>query len=499
MNGRRRLWAIGLALVLGTGALLRLADLERKPMHHDEGVNGFFLQKLARDGEYRYDPHNYHGPTLYYLAWLTTRATGLTTFGVRLSTALAGLGCLGLLLALGPRVPRGARLGAAALLAVSPGAVYFSRYFIHESLVLLFTLGVVAAWWRWQAEPRRMWLLLVAASAALLVATKETGVLHLGVLLIAWGLSWVLALAGPEGDPPAAPLPAWRDLGLAGLVFAAIHVTLYSSFFTNWDGVADSVRTYLTWHDTGTSAHVNPVYQHLSWLWEAEPVQVLAGGLGVLVAVASFGRRVETFTALWMLGLLALYSAVPYKTPWLGLNVILPACVLGGLTLDALARGLARLTGRGIWLLVPLTAMPLVYAGWQAFDLSFRQHSDETRPYVYAHTQPGFLEMVGRIDSLASASGRGFETPITVTSPEHWPLAWYLREYPGAGFYGEIPETISGAIVVGHGSQDATLARKLGSSYRRLGEYPLRPGVELVLYALWELDARAMVGSNPRS
>ena len=36
-------------------------------MHHDEGVNGFFLTNLVRNAEYKYDPSNYHGPTLYYL------------------------------------------------------------------------------------------------------------------------------------------------------------------------------------------------------------------------------------------------------------------------------------------------------------------------------------------------------------------------------------------------------------------------------------------------
>ena len=46
-------------------ALLHLA---LKPLHHDEGVNGFFLTNLFRDGVYKYDPANYHGPTLYYIA-----------------------------------------------------------------------------------------------------------------------------------------------------------------------------------------------------------------------------------------------------------------------------------------------------------------------------------------------------------------------------------------------------------------------------------------------
>ena len=49
------------------------------------------------------------------------------------------------LLALAPMFGRRSALLAAVLLAVSPGAVFYSRYFIHESLVVLFSAGVVVA------------------------------------------------------------------------------------------------------------------------------------------------------------------------------------------------------------------------------------------------------------------------------------------------------------------------------------------------------------------
>jgi uncharacterized protein (TIGR03663 family) len=336
MNEATRRYRLAAGLILLVAAGLRVWDLDLKPLHHDEGVNGFFLTRLVKDGEYRYDPTNYHGPTLYYASWLVTRLTGLTTVGIRLTTALAGLGCVGLILVLGRSFPPVARLGAAALLAVSPGAVYFSRYFIHETLVLLFTLGVFAAWWRWLEEPRRTWLLWLSASAALLVATKETCALHLGVLAVAWPLSAWLA----DREEVAATPTVWprrADLGPALGVFVAIHVALFTSFFTHWQGLPDSVRAFAASSQTGTSAHVNPWSQHLSWLQEAEPVQMALAGLGLLLPLMRPPGRALTFTALWCLGVLAGYSLVPYKTPWLGLNALLPACILGGFVIDAAA------------------------------------------------------------------------------------------------------------------------------------------------------------------
>ena len=72
-----RAWWIAYASVLVVAAFVRLYQLELRPMHHDEGVNGFFLNNLMRSGIFRYDPSNYHGPTLYYFT--LPRSSGLTT------------------------------------------------------------------------------------------------------------------------------------------------------------------------------------------------------------------------------------------------------------------------------------------------------------------------------------------------------------------------------------------------------------------------------------
>src|SRR4051794_13991393 len=61
-------WLISCVSITALAAAFRFIALDLKPFHHDEGVNGFFLTTLFRDGVYKYDPANYHGPTLYYIA-----------------------------------------------------------------------------------------------------------------------------------------------------------------------------------------------------------------------------------------------------------------------------------------------------------------------------------------------------------------------------------------------------------------------------------------------
>ncbi len=146
-------WWWGSLAILLAASLLRLIFLTQKPLHHDEGVNGLFLVNLFRTGYYHYDPSNYHGPSLYYLAVIPTAINnvfhwghGLSTFAIRFVTASFGVGVVWLMLCLRRFLGPAASLAAAAFATVSPGFVFFSRYFIHEILFVFFSLGVIVAW-----------------------------------------------------------------------------------------------------------------------------------------------------------------------------------------------------------------------------------------------------------------------------------------------------------------------------------------------------------------
>src|SRR6185436_9496156 len=181
-----RSWLISATAILFVGAFLRLVKLTLVPLHHDEGVNGNFLLSLVRDNHYVYDPQNYHGPTLYYFAaiipWIVRffggkvagDKYGLTPFNIRLTTVVFGIGTIWLALCLRKRLGSVGALAAAALIAISPGAIYLSRYFIHETLFVFFTFGIVVAGLKYFETSRPVYLILAAVSAAMLFATKET-------------------------------------------------------------------------------------------------------------------------------------------------------------------------------------------------------------------------------------------------------------------------------------------------------------------------------------
>lgn len=138
-------WLACSAAIIAVASFLRFYWLELKPFHHDEGVNGFFLTTLFRTGVYHYDPANYHGPTLYYIADAFAKVFGLETIPVRSSVAIFGVLTVVLTLFLRKYLGRVGTLAAATFLALSPGMVYISRYFIHEMFFVFCSLAFVVA------------------------------------------------------------------------------------------------------------------------------------------------------------------------------------------------------------------------------------------------------------------------------------------------------------------------------------------------------------------
>lgn len=578
-----RTWHIACGAILLVAALLRVYQLAINPLHHDEGVNGFFLLNLMHSGVYHYDPANYHGPTLYYFAlpltYLLEHFHQLDTWALRAVTAAFGVGLVWLTLRLRRWLGAIGALAAAALLAVSPGMVYNSRYFIHEILFLFFTLGIVLAalrfyegaaqpqtltrphlndhttglvaacaagalvcvtyaatrgidsptkFWAlltlilaalvitvgalWAYDgPRASYLLLAAVSTGLLFATKETAFISLVTLILAVLIAWAyVGLAKLLRKPPkqskkrrAAQEPQtteWQQFiarsggwgHLALLVFIALAVFLfvnliyYSSFFTNPKGTSDALEAYNIWSKTGQSDfHRHEFHTYLVWLWQEEAPLLILGAFGTAVAVLRARSRFAIFAGAWAYGILLAYSLVPYKTPWLQLNAVLPLAIIGGRGIEWLyRRGVRRLYLR--WLALALLAAALGVNLYQTYQLNFVHYDDDRYIYVYAHSTRGYLQLFDQIAALARRAGTNFDTQINVASPDYWPMPWYLRDYKHVGYLGHLAPT-SDALIIINVNQRAEAETLLGAQYQEVGTYPLRPGVTLLLYARRDL------------
>src|SRR5687767_2833400 len=176
------IWLVSCVLITAAATLLRFFWLTLKPLHHDEGVNGWFLTTLYRDGVYKYDPANYHGPTLYYISLGFAQVFGLNTISVRASTAVWGVLVVVLAFFLRKYIGKIGSLCAALFLALSPGLVYISRYFIHEMFFVFLSLAVVLAI-VFFIEKRKAGVLAIGWTVLILLVCFLPSTLRLGAAL----------------------------------------------------------------------------------------------------------------------------------------------------------------------------------------------------------------------------------------------------------------------------------------------------------------------------
>ena len=428
---------------------------------------------------------------------------GLTTFNIRLVTVLFGLGTIGLVFMLRRRLGTVATLAAGLMLAVSPGAVYLSRYFIHETLFVFFTLGIVVASVKLYDERNPSYLIPAGASAALLFATKETAMISAGVLIIALVLTLlymrfdrrVIRQSSARRGREAGGFNGFIEelggtsnvlfhLGAAVIVFLALYLLFYSSFFTNSKGINDSLQTFAVWTKTGQQAHVHPALMYLMWLVRIEAPLFFLGAIGAAIVVLKPRNSLALFCALWAFGLIAAYSLIPYKTPWLMLNFVVPLALVAGYAIQwiyEMDHGQFRLVS-----VIFLIAIGV--AIYQSIDLNFVNYDndDPKYVYVYAHTTREMLDLVNQVEQIAKENS-GPTTGISIISPDYWPLPWYFRNFTRVGYYGRMAAS-SEPIIIANENQKADVDGNFGELYRQVeskspgGSFQLRPGVNLLLY-----------------
>ena len=519
MNRERAFVAVILLLSLGA-LLFRIPDLGNRPMHGDEAVHAFKFRELWEKGSYRYDPNEFHGPTIYYAAlpsvWMHHRQTFADTneADYRLPIAVFGAAIVPLILLMTDGLGKRAAIWSALFLAISPAFVFYSRYYIQEILLVFCTMGMIGCGWRFARSRRSGWLIAASVFTGLMIATKETAVLTFAAMAIALGMTsiWTRKVDGCYLNISR----IWPNRKLIVTALAAVLLTSYlflSGFLTNLHGPLDYLRSYTPWLSRahGTDLHRHPWYYYLQiLLWSHEkggPIwsEGIIVGLGVVGAIYSllpkqksrfegsiiFGRFITFSTIL----LIVIYSVIPYKTPWCVLNMLLGIILLAGTGVSTLVRLIPGTMGKILITLVILAGC--VQLTQQSYRTSFVAYTDPRNPYVYAQTVPDIEQLQNRLNVLSAASPQDDAVIIKVFSIDnyYWPLPWNLRRFPNIGYWNSVPSSPDAPIVLASPEFDAELTRKLDSTHLMTGYFGIRPGVFLEVWVrmdLWKsyLDKR---------
>jgi uncharacterized protein (TIGR03663 family) len=462
MSARFRWFAAG---ILGLAFVLRIVWLDLKPVHFDEGVNGWFVDQMTRQGYYHYDPTNFHGPLHFYVLFVSQTLLGRSVWALRLPVVLVSVACVGLMLAFRRYLDERACLIAALAMALSPGMIFYGRYAIHETelvFFLLLTAWGLAGLWRW-GERRDLWATSLGITG--LILTKETYIIHLVAFLLA-----VPCLAAYES---ASPSEAWpfgdrrfsrRDVLAAMGVCAGLVVFFYSGGLLDWPGprtfndkgeplplgsIAGLWETFGVWIATGTGSHGIPSGHEKAWSYWLElfaryewPALVgLAAGLGLL---APRTGRVARYLAIYGLGALIGYSSVPYKTPWCVITLIWPFYFVFGLAVVRAAEWIDR------WTAAVFAGVLGVFSLALAMKLNFHDYTDDREPYVYVQTFADVNKVLDPLRTLTRRDARNYHLRGHLILPEQYPWVWLLADFPRVDFptFDQLPEPLDADFLV---------------------------------------------------
>ncbi len=263
-------------------------------------------------------------------------------------------------------------------------------------------------------------------------------------------------------------------------IFSYLGVLFFSSFFTYPQGVVGAFEAYAIWTKTGNTDHTqNGTLAYLKWAMHVEAPIIILSALGTAIAIFRARHRFAMFAGLWALGLFLAYTIIPYKTPWLALSFLLPMCIIAGYAINELLRSsFIQLKIAGAILGITATAI----LAYQTYDLNFLRYDDNDMPYIYAHTTRGFLDLIKKIEYYADKSGAKKDATIEIVSPDYWSMPWYLNDYKNARFSGQLVDANTAEMIVAKKEeQDAEIVSRYSTHYKHAGEFPLRPGVDLIL------------------
>ena len=460
-------WAI-----LGLAVFLRFLLLGMKPPHFDEGINGWFVDQVVKNGFYRYDPTNYHGPLHFYVLLVFECLFGRNLWALRLPVVLVSIAGVWMMFKFEPLVGRNVTRIAALAMAISPGFVFYGRYAIHEVWLQLFStmfiLGLLGLW----KFGRLNYLWYAGMGLAGMILTKETYAIHLACAILAIPtLAVSYALSRVPDAKPAKQTWTWIDLAMVLGVGAAAIIFFYSGTFFNWDGLKGLYLAFKAWTETGEAGHGHEKawdywFKMMGPSWEtggenftAYELPMLAG-LILCLFCQKFKNLSLRYLAIYGVGSLVAYSYVKYKTPWCIISFGWPFLfVLGGCVLLVRPKNLRKVyVTIGI-----LLCLSLVRSVW----LNYFRCSSPTEPYAYVQTYNDIFKLSKPLLTLAKRDPAYYHLTGHLIRSSIYPLPWTLGDFDRVGYYegGNMPANVDGDFLLVQQDKIKDVESKLKGAY----------------------------------
>jgi uncharacterized protein (TIGR03663 family) len=474
-----------------TAFFLRFYALGDKPLHHDESLHAFYSWELFKGHGYAYNPMM-HGPFQFHGNAFMYFLFGASNTTCRFLAASCSMFSLVLVYLMRPYLGRVGALFAGVMMTLSPSFTYFGRFTREDMYYATFTLMMAYALMGYLSTRRAGYLYFGAAGLALAFCTKEVVYITGYIFVFALVFRWLWEKANPQpGETHLTDalnglsknrVPLWIAVG----VFLGIMVLLYTTFFTNPNGIIDAFTKSLTYwlgqHEVERGSQ--PVYFYAALLPFYETISVV----GTLVALVYYGFIRDASNRLWRLlgyvvlgsawwifvlmghqtsglifslllvtlgtGLLAYYSYSPKnlwatflivwslcsfsdmsfageRMPWLILHSLLPMLLLTGLLLNDLWESWPRQRG---WLLAVVAVFCMMLLHNTTNLVFYDKSANPAEQLVYVQSSPDVTQVVSQLTNMSKRLNGNLEMKITCEDYCSWPFAWYLRDFKFVGY-----------------------------------------------------------------
>jgi predicted membrane-bound mannosyltransferase len=214
---------------------------------------------------------------------------------------------------------------------------------------------------------------------------------------------------------------------------------LFSVFliYTGWgldgSGIYKLLQSLLFWAQTGVgkTGHekvwyywVDLVSRYEIWFFLA-----LSGGALTLGPV----NKVTRVMAVFSLGNLIAYSLIPYKTPWLILNILWPATLLFGVGVERLLEIIRDSSRKWLrWSIGPAILLVFILAGYKSWYLNFMAPASAKEPYVYVQSTQAWGQFWNVLQTYTKERPVLKNEPVAIAIKQSWPLPYLFGRYTAA-------------------------------------------------------------------
>lgn len=438
-----------------------------KPVHHDEAVNGQFIQNLWTTGFYNYDPNNYHGPLLIYLMGLSEKLFGWGIESIRLVPILFSVIWLWFLFRWTSTRYRSSRW-MTILFATSCAFLFFARSGIHEMVFVFFmtlALAGVAELLDFRNPKGWLWILWGFWGAICLKETWALTVIGAAVALpiILWQNRWAFKI----------PLPKNWQVHLFTALFTWLF--LFTSGLSDYSALKEFFMAFMPWTKTGVhgAGHEKPFFYWLNTLYKHEfPILIL--WIFSFSGLLYYRKRLSP--AAQFLGILSTvqflaYSLIPYKTPWCIL------AILGPILIFCMVAWRQILDSFVLRSFVKVIIVIAALVGWQATEnLNFKAPTTP-HDYVYVQTDTRLKVLMDYLHSKAKSDPGLYNLKVQVAGTEAWPMAWWLMPFAETRYMG-MPQGLLNPIdflIIDESEMESVEKTGFGPGFHKM-IFPIREG-----------------------